>query len=74
MSRTSDKPTKKTLQMVEDAEWMFLHGEHPDKAAERLGVKLNTLQKSYARTGTPWPWAFDNSHKIWYRVARSKAS
>lgn len=40
-------------QDVEDFEWMFSHGETPERAAQRMGRKPQALEKRMRRAGRP---------------------
>ena len=41
--------------LVEDALWLRETGEHPERAAARLGTTMTALDKALRRAGHPWP-------------------
>ncbi len=43
--------THRTVDVVEDCEWMDRHGEKFTRAAERLGYSTATLERTLERAG-----------------------
>ena len=48
-------PPRPTADLVEDALWMRETGEHPERAAARLGMSPEALEQMLRRAGHPWP-------------------
>ena len=48
-------PPRPTADIVEDALWMRETGEHPERAAARLGMSQEALEQMLRRAGHPWP-------------------
>lgn len=48
-------PPRPTADIVEDALWMRETGEHPERAAARLGMSPEALEQMLRRAGHPWP-------------------
>ena len=48
-------PPRPTADLVEDALWMRDTGEYPERAAMRLGMRMEALEQMLRRAGHPWP-------------------
>lgn len=46
---------QKTADILDDIQLMRDAGEHPERAAERLGMTPAALSRALYRHGSPWP-------------------
>lgn len=46
---------QKTADILDDTQLMRDTGEHPERAAERLGMTPAALSRALYRHGSPWP-------------------
>lgn len=46
---------QKTADILDDIQLMRDAGEHPERAAERLGMTPAALSRALCRHGSPWP-------------------
>lgn len=62
-------PPRPTADLVEDALWMRETGEHPERAAARLGMSPEALEQMLRRAGHPWPELNAAVKRGWRAVA-----
>lgn len=52
---TPIRKLQKTADILDDIQLMRDAGEHPERAAERLGMTPAALSRALYRHGSPWP-------------------
>ena len=50
--------------LAEDICWLRDTGEHPERAAQRLGLTLDALAKTIQRLGINWPAAHTAQRRL----------
>ena len=50
--------------LAEDICWLRDTGEHPERAAQRLGLTLDALAKTIQRLGIEWPAAHTTQRRL----------
>ena len=50
--------------LTEDICWLRDTGEHPERAAQRLGLTLDALAKNVQRLGIEWPAAHTTQRRL----------
>lgn len=53
--------------LAEDIYWLRDTGEHPERAAQRLGLTPDALAKSIQRLGIEWPAAVTAQRRLHQR-------
>ena len=61
--RAASNATRRAA-LAEDICWLRDMGEHPERAAQRLGLTLDTLAKTIQRLGITWPAALTAQRKL----------
>lgn len=59
-----DRRAERRAALAEDICWLRDTGEHPERAAQRLGLTLDALAKNIQRLGIKWPAAHTAQRRL----------
>lgn len=58
-------PHARSLNRLEDAQFLFSVGNSPEEVADRLGITMNGLRRLFARHNQKLPWVWDRDCRAW---------